>query len=279
MRKKTFTLAMAAIAAASVPAMLASCANQTSTQSEIARSGSLDFKTETYKASYTLKNSAQDYQRDKDVPYTAKATMLMPTSVPGEGFDVLRNAIMKTAFDSIGSDEATIAKNYFRKTASEIGYTPEATTDDTASDMAAGETIVNGFVQNVTSEILSYGVLNYIYAPGAAHGMSTTRYIVFDFDNGNVVSLSDILSAEGLEKLPATLKERATALESAIGPTELTALPSGNNFYISPDNNLVFVYQPYEIASYAQGTIAISVPAYTVSELMTDYGKTLFNFQ
>lgn len=277
MHKKTSTLAIAALAAASIPALLVSCSNGTCSGPASSGNGTLDFKTETYKASYTLKNSAQDYQRDKDVPYNAQATILMPTAVPGEGISVLRDAIMKTAFGNSGADGAAIAGNYFLKTAAESGYTPEATTGDTSSGIISGETIVNGFIQNATSDILSYGIVNYIYPPGAAHGMSLTRYIVFDIEKGNIVNLTDILTPEGIEKLPAILKERASALEPAIGSTELTALPSGSNFYINTDGNAVFVYQPYEIASYAQGTISIDIPAYSLSGLMTEYGKTILN--
>ena len=75
------------------------------------------------------------------------------------------------------------------------------------------------------------------------------------------------------------LRQRATQLAPAIGPTDIQSLPSMGNFYISLDDALVFVYQPYEVASYAQGSIAISFYPYQLTELLTPLGLKIFHLE
>ena len=68
-------------------------------------------------------------------------------------------------------------------------------------------------------------------------------------------------------------------MEASIGSTDITEIPCGGNFYLTPDGEIVFSYQPYEVASYAQGRntdthtrlhpLAISHPGSTQSAAMT----------
>lgn len=89
-------------------------------------------------------------------------------------------------------------------------------------------------------------------------------------------SLSAIfLPVKGLEKLPSLLRQTATSMRGSIGQTDLTALPADDNFCVNGDGEIVFVYQPYEIASYAQGIIRIPGGAYILSDYFTPYGNKL----
>lgn len=242
--------------------------------------GTISFTRTSNSSLYTLPNTAKLFGNDSDILFSGRTDMLLPDEYSGTTPMALRDSVMKTAFGSTGADFKTSSHAFFEKCVAETGYdnfkaAPEGT--QLPKSGMYGEAIVNGFIEYATPEIMSYGILKYIYAPGAAHGMTTTAYVNFDFDSGKVVTLNDIFTAEGLKALPDILKKQATSMESAIGPTELSALPSGDTFCFGNNYDIIFVYQPYEIASYAQGTIRLSLPTYDLSQYMTPYGKKLFN--
>lgn len=226
--------------------------------------------------SFVLEGSAKDYDKDSDLIYSCEAKILMPETLNGADADTLRNAIFKTAFDTVcvGSREQMI-EDVFRKSAAGTGYTPVDTV--MPADVYDGCLIVDGEVATFSPTILAYFLTISSYEPYAAHGMYGTLYINYDLKAHRIFNLSDILTPEGYTKLPGILRGIARSMRGFTGPTDLTELPADGNFYIDLSNNLVFVYQPYEIASYAQGIIEIPVQAYTISDYITPYGKTLLN--
>ncbi len=131
---------------------------------------------------------------------------------------------------------------------------------------------VKGDVAALTSEYISYGVTLSAYYPRAAHGMYTTQYVTYSATAGKVVTLDELFTQEGLAALPAILRNRANSMKGYIGETNVNELPSGNNFYLNANGEIVFVYQPYEVASYAQGRISIPVEPYSVNNYLSPLG-------
>lgn len=220
---------------------------------------------------YKLLGSAKAYETDSDAIFQGKTNLLLPSEIYGHDTAVLRDSIFKAAFDTTGTETDSIAEAAMRRAASEAGFEllPTECSDTISYD---GIYIVDGELRDVSSRTLSYAVTESTYLPLSAHGMYSTVYINYDLREGRVFTLADILTADALGKLPVLLRQSAWRMRNFIGPTDLTALPSGGNFYIDLSGNIVFVYQPYEIASYAQGIIEIPVPAYQLSDDLTPYG-------
>lgn len=91
-----------------------------------------------------------------------------------------------------------------------------------------------------------------------------------------VLSARDIFRPETTDSLVATIQTQADALEQVIGPTTITALPANDNFMLAPGGEIVFVYQPYEVASYAQGKIRVSFYPYELVDYMTPFAVNYF---
>ena len=91
--------------------------------------------------------------------------------------------------------------------------------------------------------------------------MYTTYYVNYDMAAGSIVSLDDLFTPEGKASLVESIRSQAKEMRDVIGPTDITGLPSKDNFFLTNDNSIVFSYQPYEVASYAQGEIQIPIPA------------------
>ncbi len=237
---------------------------------------SMAFRTMTGSAAYRLENTAKIYNSEHDITYADSATIVMPTAIYGHDITPLQNSIIKAAFDTVSSDHAAAMKSFFKKTVSELGYAAVESEKKDARGDADGLTIINGDVFNMSADLLTYRVTNYTYSPGAAHGMTKTTYITYKIGDGEIVTLDYLFTPDGLRRLPAIIRGRAEELAPALGRTDVTALPSMGNFYISLDDDIVFVYQPYEVASFAQGAIAVPFGAYQLADQMTPAGLRLF---
>ncbi|MDE6467286.1 MAG: RsiV family protein [Muribaculaceae bacterium] len=97
----------------------------------------------------------------------------------------------------------------------------------------------------------------------------------YDIEDARVISLTDIISSDALPEVLERVQDIARTMLPVTGPTEIDALPEGDNFYLTASNEIVFSYQPYEVASYAQGEIQIPVPAYLIASSLTPLGNKL----
>lgn len=267
-------------------AILAGALAQSCTKTEEAarRENDIVFDHFAIEQAYTLENSSTDYETDSDLTMGCRANLFIPVKFMGHDMTAFRDSVLKMAFDTVAADPAQAAETCFRRTGSEIGYPlkPIAIDEQEADSLANtieslnnfdGFAEIQGRIAAMTPEYVSYAVTSSAYYPRAAHGMYGTFYIVYSAKADKMVSLSDFFTSDGLAALPKMLRKRAQAMRSYIGATNLTAIPGGGNYYINADGNLVFVYQPYEIASYAQGEISIDLEPYMVSDYLTPLGK------
>lgn len=236
-------------------------------------------------ASYRLVGSGADYlfADSTDLSFGSKVEFVMPEILLGKDARELRDTIMMLAFDRKGDDVARIMREILPERASEIGYEladtvlPDSVVTKLPNFLSRydGVSSVTGEVQTLNSKILSYAVTNSGYTPGAAHGMYATYYVNYDMTEGRIVTLDDLFTPEGIESLVTSIRNEAHEMRDVIGPTDIDALPSKGNFYLTSDNSIVFAYPPYEVASYAQGEVKIPIPAYLLSTGLTPLGNRL----
>lgn len=266
------------ISGAALLALAASCRPQ-----EEDRSADIDFTLSSEKAAYTLVNTASEYGLERDLTIGCHANLLMPANIYGHDIAALTDTIRLMAY---GENTPTAASGYFLRAVEEFGYaaTPlDTALADKAEAEAAADSLAdfNGFIsvesylQTLTKKFMSYAVEHSEYAPMAAHGIYGVSYINFDLDSARIIGLTDIIDPASLNSLPQMLHGKARRMTGYIGKTEITALPANNNFYLDADGTIVFVYQPYEVASFAQGIIRIPVEAYRIDGMLTPYGKAL----
>lgn len=259
---------LAAIAASS-------CVNQSTYDDK-----SISFTELKQSKSFQLENTAEDYGIDRDLIYFDSVSILVPTLIGNHDVRPLQDSIFKMALDTTGIEHQALLDKYFEKTISDIGFTAKEIDSDTVNiSIADGFEIINGAVINLNSQLLVYCITNESYAPHAAHGMTVKKYVNYRNDTGKILTLNDIFSPSGIKELPSLISSRANDLSAIFGPTEVSALPAGNNFYISPAGEIVFAYQPYEIASFAQGFINVPFYPYELIDHMTAEGLELFNLQ
>lgn len=224
-------------------------------------------------STYRLVDSkGYSFNGDTDLCFSAQAQLIVPADIYGKPATTLRDSIVSLAFDTIAAPETAMTDG-LRRTAESLGFALADTT--VAEGSYDGMLRIDGVVASLTPELISYAVNTAMYIPGAAHGMNSTYYINYDLKADRVVTLSDIVTAEGRADVLRELKDTASELKDYIGETELESLPGRDNFYVNAAGDLVFVYQPYEIASYAQGIIRLTVAPYTIADALTPYGTSL----
>jgi len=123
-------------------------------------------------------------------------------------------------------------------------------------------------------DLLSLGFFHYNFS-GGAHGNYGTTPASYDLRTGRRLRYNDFFQPIAAQKLPALLGQAVRPLLN-LGPSEsldkqlfVNKMPVTHNMYLTA-NGAIFVYQPYEIASYAQGEIRVFVPLSSLRPLLRD---------
>lgn len=251
--------------------LLGSCAKETAPTPN----KTIEFEAFAEEKVFRLEDSAREFNNDEDVLYTYSAKLILPVTLYDHDITALKDSISSIAFDTI-AEPLSAFEHRCLTTVDDLGYSAVEVSDSLANDEAGGFTIIKGEIYSLSNSLLTYRINYSIYLPGAAHGMLYTSFINYDLNKGEILTLKDLFTKSGLEKLPTLISTRAKALRTQLGPTSIEALPSDGNFYITLDDEIVFAYQPYEVASYAQGLICVPFYPFQLSELMTEQGLTLF---
>ncbi len=236
----------------------------------------ISFATLSHGSTYRLSGSADVFETDSDLVFVDSVSMIMPTLIGNLDLSQLQDSIMQAAFDSTGVDHLAIIDAYFKKVNTESGFTPEESHEHSDILEADGFEYVSGAVVNLSPRLLVYCITSESMIPHAAHGMTIKRYINYLVEDGSVLTLDKLFTSDGLSKLPETIARRAEEKAILFGPTDINALPDRSNFYLSSTGEIVFVYQPYEVASYAQGFINVAFYPYELVEYMTPDAVNLF---
>ena len=138
----------------------------------------------------------------------------------------------------------------------------ESLAGENSMALSGGKYITGAFTGEMNmadgDRLMNYTITDYSYT-GGAHGMNTETCLVFSLETGDRLGLEDIFREDSMSALPGLLmKHVSEAFEdpSDSGYLLVTDIPATENFSIS-DSGITFIYNPYEIAAYAAGTIRI----------------------
>ncbi len=123
------------------------------------------------------------------------------------------------------------------------------------------------------------GVVNYFididYHEGGAHGIRQLLVLNFDEQSGHQLTLSDVFVPGYETRLKELLQEKLMEIADVTTQDELKAkdylysmdmFPSEN--FILNDDEITFIYNPYEIAPYEKGMTEISVTYSEVKDIL-----------
>ncbi len=127
--------------------------------------------------------------------------------------------------------------------------------------------------------LLSLGFFSYDYS-GGAHGSYGTTGASYDLRTGRRLRYADIFKSSAAAQLPTLLNQAVRQLFNiqpgkpldnldSGGPLSVPVMPVTHNVFLT-SGGAVFIYQPYEIASYAQGEIRIFLPLSELRPLLRE---------
>lgn len=120
---------------------------------------------------------------------------------------------------------------------------------------------------------ITYHIESYTYT-GGAHGYSQDYYLTFNTKNGKVLGYKDIYGTKNFAQAIASLEQQIKQykksnellpayVEGTSDSTKITKEMYHDHLYpraAMTNKGVVFSYQPYEIASFAEGTLHFIIP-------------------
>lgn len=212
-----------------------------------------------------------------DTVYTAaKYSVVWPEKIGRQDFDALRDSLLALTFGHTDqSDFDNAAKAFFSAGINELKHDVDSTlTFQQVTYDAANEAPHHNFsaiatdVTLLTPKLLVIQAYNYHYYYGQAHGMNTMRYLNYSiadhkllntrnmFKPGNEKAILDLINVSAKKHYPD---------EGALSPDPIAWF---DEFQIT-ENDIVFVYQPYDVAPYSTGVVRVPVNRYDLARFLT----------
>jgi hypothetical protein len=127
------------------------------------------------------------------------------------------------------------------------------------------EAKINGKVTYENKQILTIRLESYLFT-GGAHGYNTIRFLNFDKEKGTELDLKELFKKEEDFKTFAETKFRNQENIPTQDPINSTGFMFETDTFYLPENigytdqGLLLFYEPYEIASNADGPISLTLP-------------------
>jgi hypothetical protein len=132
----------------------------------------------------------------------------------------------------------------------------------------------NTYVLYRQTNLLSLEFFHYNFS-GGAHGSYGSTGASYDLRTGRRLRYTDIFRPEAAQQLPALLGQAVRPLVGLAAEDPLDKqlfvrqMPVTHNVFLTT-GGAVFIYQPYEIAAYAQGEVRVFLPLATIRPLLRD---------
>lgn len=198
---------------------------------------------------------------------------------PGDEYNSLQSAILKEVFgDKINPNASfySISENFLNTPLDEeSNERPQLTSNVPDENNWIQEMTVSGKVISQNSKLIVYEASKFTYMAAATHGLESVSYLNYYIPTNKRLTLFDVLLKSKKSTILKSLRKQAKIVarnsQCFSSPNDI---PLSDTFYIS-SKGITFVYQPYEIACYADGIIEITIPKSQLAGCLTTLGKKL----
>lgn len=221
---------------------------------------------------------AKPTQETKDTPGTAIFVMAVPTKIHIQNHhykctgDYMNIETHYPSFDGLLDKKFQKTINHYfedhvMQLQKEIKKEAKKQYKEQASDtpLYKYELISNYKMKESLGQYLVIGLFDYIYT-GGAHGLPTQNYITLDLSENEVLTLDQLFD----EKMDYQKELKALLIKQIENRTDkkdkffddfydLIEIKEGQNFYVTPNGDLVLVFNVYEIAPYSTGVIEFTI--------------------
>lgn len=125
-------------------------------------------------------------------------------------------------------------------------------------------------ISYLSPDLLSLWFVNIAYGGWEAHGHMSSKTKTYNLKTGNEIMLNDLFRSDRhgqlLELISAKLNTKGEGFPSFSHPDDLT-IEDLKRFLIT-DQGIVFIFDPYEVASFAEGFVEILIPYEELKEIL-----------
>lgn len=198
---------------------------------------------------------------------------------PSDEYNTLQSAILKEVFgDKINPNASfySISENFLNTLLDkEPNERPQVTSNVPDKNNWVQEMTVSGKVISQNSKLIVYEASKFTYMAAATHGLESVSYLNYYIPTNKRLTLFDVLLKSKKSTILKSLRKQAKIVarnsQCFSYPNDVTL---SDTFYIS-SKGITFVYQPYEIACYADGIIEITIPKSQLAGCLTSLGHKL----
>ncbi len=257
-----FSVAIAAVVSVAVAAE--SCSDSSS-------GNPIEFETRVDSIGYMMPNVGGD-----TVYTAAKYSVVWPEKIGEDNFDALRDSLLIFTFGDRSAknfDEAT--KQFMLdgvnllRTDGDSTFTYVKVPYDTAYNADnKNYSFVVSDVTMLTAKLLVVQVYNYQYYYGSAHGMQSARYLNYSIPDGHLLTADNMFKPGNQKAILDLINAKARKVYPAEGTLFDEPIRTLGAVQIEEDD-ITFVYQPYEVAPYSTGIVRIPISRFDLQRFLT----------
>lgn len=265
MKPRLFLLTVVAL-------LLAACSQQTDERTSVF--------TNISEHHYFKQNLPDSLRFDSEFePYSeVKIFMEWPEKLRGKVPEALQKELIILAFNDSVNDINTVVANRVKQP---IFYedVPSVTQEevDSIPQEYSSFLSINVMPSYMGDRVYTYNIGLSNYMLGAAHGLESRQTVCYDLKLEKVIMLDDLVADR--DKMVELIK---SAIEADYGTDDncidYSLIDLTDNFAID-EYSISFIYNPYEVACYAQGEVVARIPFYEFfsQKCLTPYAKELFS--
>ena len=239
---------------------------------------SIEFETRTDSVGYLV----PDYYGDS-VFAAARYSVVWPKRIGEQDFNALRDSLTMLTFGVKGVDFDQAAKTFLQSglnnliaDSDSVAHKYEKVPFEEADDEPrANFNMVTSEVTLLNPNLLVINVNNQLYYYGAAHGMQYSNFINYSILNHELMTADNTFLPGNDKGILSLINNAARERYDSEGVLFDEPISTYANFQIT-ENEIIFVYQPYEVGPYSRGIIEVPVSQQDLYRFLTESAiKTL----
>lgn len=227
------------------------------------------------KRSYICEGAPAHFNDSAEVYSTVRIAVEWPEKMSDYNLKTLQDSLLTAIFDKPGQTlEASMIASEAQPEGSDLFKMKEI--DSIPSDEPAMVYSRDMIASVITFSplFISYQIMTATYN-GGAHGMTESTYVNYDFSTGKVLTYDNAFTPESEPKLLQAIKDNLMTRYNVSSMEELNRrgiftdqIYVSKNFYLQ-GYEVIFHYNPYDIAPYSEGSINVRVPYFQISDCLT----------
>lgn len=235
----------------------------------------IDFTTRADSTGYMI----PDYLGDS--AYVAsRYSVVWPEKIGQQDFDAFKDSLVNLTFGTSGIntfDQGVAA--FMQRPITEMGA--DSMKMEPADYSIAAESLyatlnqVESNVSLLTPDVMVIDVHYYGYLTRAAHGMQTLHFLNYSIKEHTLINAANFFKPESHQAISEMIAKEAKAKYSEAA-LFADAVFTTDNFRITEDN-IEFVYQPYDVGPYSSGIITVALSQHSLSDYLTPMALSTLN--